>query len=41
MKTFAACLLVAIALWGSTGGAHAQARLNDSQLIETLGVLDQ
>ena len=41
MKTFAASLLVATALWGSTGGAHAQARLNDSQLIETLGVLDQ
>jgi outer membrane protein OmpA-like peptidoglycan-associated protein len=33
--------LAALALLGFIGTAHAQARLNDAQLIETLSVLDQ
>lgn len=41
MKTFAASFVVAVALWNGAGSAHAQARLNDTQLIDTLSVLDQ
>ncbi len=41
MKPIAVVFSAAIALASATSALHAQARLNDSQLIDTLNVLDQ